>query len=73
MVMKAQISAEMILLLVVLLAIVALVANNLMSASQKGGEAVQGAANKVIEGANMTCVNDAQCPQGMECVEGICQ
>ena len=71
--MKAQISAEMILLLVVLLAVVALVASNLMSSSEKAGEAFANSSNKIIEGASRTCVVDDQCETGEQCINGLCK
>ena len=71
--MKAQLSAEMILLLVVLLAIVALVASNLMSSSEKAGEAFTNSSNKIIEGSSKTCIMDEQCGEGERCINGLCR
>ena len=71
--MRLQISAEMILLLVVILAIVALVAQNLMSTSQQAGEAFTNSSEKIIEGASNTCITDNQCPEGQYCINGLCQ
>ena len=71
--LKAQVSAEMILLLVVLLAVVALVASNLMTTSEKAGETFTNSSNKIIEGASNTCVMDEQCQEGEKCINGICK
>lgn len=70
--MKAQISAEMILLLVVLLAVVALVATNLMSSAKKASSAVENSTEKIVQGLSNTCVSDEQCPSG-RCVNGFCE
>ena len=71
--MKAQLSAEMILLLVVLLAVVALVASNLMSSSEKASEAFTNSTNKVIDATSKTCVMDEQCGEDEKCINGLCR
>ncbi len=70
--MRAQLSAEMILIMVVLLAVVAIVASNLMSSSEKAGETFSNTSNKVIEGAAKSCVLDEQCDAGEKCINGRC-
>lgn len=70
--MKAQISAEMILLMVVLLAVVAIVASNLLQSTEKASQAVESSSSKVIEGVSDICVKDEQCASG-QCVNGICK
>ena len=71
--MKAQLSAEMILLLVVLLAVVAMVASNLMNSSEKASEAFTNSTDKVIDATSKTCVMDEQCSENERCVNGLCK
>jgi len=71
--MRGQLSAEMIVLLVVILALVALVASYLTSSGQTIGEAVEKKANATAEYLERTCFDDADCPPGQECVRGMCQ
>ncbi len=70
--MKAQISAEMIILLVALLALVALVANNLINAGKTASNAVVTKTNKIADTIQNTCIVDSDCDSGT-CVNGTCQ
>ncbi len=70
--MKGQVSAEMIVLLVVLLALVALVASYLMEGSSGLGESIAQKMNNTGQTVEKFCIVDEDCPSG-KCVRGICQ
>lgn len=70
--MKGQLSAEMIILLAVVLAVVAIAANYLLQTAQKSGEAAQNKTTQVIGTMEKTCITDADCKAGT-CVKGVCQ
>ena len=71
--MKGQISAEMIVLLVVILALVALVATNLMKSAETLGGGIEEKMNKTAEAIAQSCTVDLECPSGKTCVNGRCQ
>lgn len=71
--MKGQISAEMIVLLVVILALVALVATKLMSSAETVGSGIETKMNKTAEAIANSCTLDIECPPGQRCIEGRCQ
>ncbi|MEM2948144.1 MAG: class III signal peptide-containing protein [Candidatus Anstonellales archaeon] len=70
--MKGQLSAEMIILLAVVLAIVAIAANYLLQTAQTSGEAAQNKTTQVIGAMEKTCISDADCKVG-KCIKGVCQ
>ena len=69
---KGQLSAEMLLLIVVILAIVAIVAGNLMKSAKQAGKAMQNQSTSILsisEDASKgdtgdPCVSDDQCKSG---------
>jgi uncharacterized protein (UPF0333 family) len=73
--MKGQLSAEMIILVVVILAIVAIVASTLISSAKDTSSSVANATAKIAGNLNYTCIKDTDCagigPQ--KCVQGECQ
>lgn len=71
--MKGQLSIEMIILIVVILAVLALVVTNLEKlANIMGGAAVE-KANKTAQAIANSCTVSAECPEGQECINGVCQ
>ncbi|MGV8176378.1 MAG: class III signal peptide-containing protein [Candidatus Bilamarchaeaceae archaeon] len=78
--MKGQISAEMLILLVVVLAIVALAAMTMMGSAKKASEGVQGKTEEIVSGVDevakgdsgAACVKDANC-RSNSCYNNICQ
>jgi len=69
--MKGQLSAEMIILLAVVLAIVAIAANYLLQTAQKSGEAAQNKTTQIVETMQKTCITNADC-KGGQCINGTC-
>lgn len=70
--MKGQLSAEMIILLAVVLAIVAIAANYLLQTAKQSGEAAQNKTTQITGAVEKTCITDADCSSG-KCVQGMCQ
>jgi uncharacterized protein (UPF0333 family) len=73
MAMKGQLSAEMIILVVVILAIVAIVASTLISSAKDTSGSVTNATTKISESLGDICIKDADCGSGRACVQGECQ
>ena len=79
--MKGQLSAEMLILVAVVLAIVAVVAVQLMSTVEETTGKVDEESDRVLEEIDEfslgddgdPCVSDAGCKESLSCVEGICQ
>ncbi len=70
--MRGQLSAEMIILLLVILAIVAIAANNLINTSKMAGSTFSNKTEKMISNLNEMCITDEDC-NGGKCVNGRCQ
>ncbi len=70
--MKGQLSAEMIILLAVVLAIVAIAANYLLQTAQHSGEAAQNKTEQITKAMEKTCITDADCKSG-QCINGMCK
>ena len=68
---KGQLSAEMIILLLVILAIVAVVASNLLSTSKTAGETFSNKSQQMISNVNNICITDEDCDGG-KCINGQC-
>jgi len=58
---KGQLSAEMIILVVVILAIVAIVASSLISSAKNTSSSVNTATEKITGHLNYTCITDSDC------------
>ena len=75
--MKGQISAEMLILLAVVVAIVAIAAVYLMNAAKQGGEAVEDRVGEVLEERGNTQGGTGQpgdpCDTHSDCLSGLCQ
>jgi uncharacterized protein (UPF0333 family) len=76
--MKGQVSAEMLILLAVVIAIVALAASALMKTAEKSREAVEDRAQGVIDSTNGItncgeCTYSADCDTGETCSSGCCR
>ncbi|MFA5050211.1 MAG: class III signal peptide-containing protein [Candidatus Micrarchaeia archaeon] len=78
--MKGQLSAEMLVLIAVILAIVAIVSYQLISTAQKGSEKIESQADSIFDSAKelskakegQYCVSDEQCLSGM-CFDNKCR
>jgi uncharacterized protein (UPF0333 family) len=70
--MRGQISVEMILLVVIILAIVALVASNFMGTAEKATGKFSNMSESVFSKAGEYCLTDSDCESG-HCVNGKCQ
>lgn len=82
--MKAQLSAEMLILIVVVLAVIALVGAQLLSTAKEGGKTIDTGSstifNKTLEGVKSgdgePCdinKNDEDCKLGYKCVDYECK
>jgi len=79
--MKGQLSAEMLLLIVVILAIVAIVATQLIGSAKSTSKTIHNQTNTIVQKANNAilgqngdvCVNDADCASGLTCQSGLCK
>lgn len=78
--MKGQLSAEMLILIVVVLAIVALVANQLMSTAEEGTEQIDEQTENIMHSSDefskakegQFCVEDEDC-LSESCIDNSCQ
>lgn len=73
--MKGQLSAEMIILVVVVLAIVAIAASTLISSAKSTSGTVTNTTEKITESLSYSCVRDADCSNlgtDFKCVQGEC-
>ena len=75
--MKGQVSAEMLILLAVVIAIVALAASALMNTAQQSSAAVTSRTQGVLDSTNnvancRACTYDADCNVGEQCTSGCC-
>ncbi len=75
--MKGQISAEMLILLAVVIAIVAIAAVYMMNAAKQGGQAVESRVNATLGINGNTQGGTGQpgdpCTANMDCLSGSCQ
>ena len=76
--MKGQVSAEMLILLAVVIAIVALAASALMKTADDSSKAVETRAQGVLNSTNgldncAQCTYDYQCDTGESCTSGCCR
>lgn len=72
--MRGQISAEMLILLAVVLAIVALAAAYLMDVGKKAGGEVQERTDEILEGsAGGAGAAGSECESNSDCVSGNCE
>ncbi len=77
--MKGQLSAEMLVLIAVVLAIVAIVAYQLISTAQKGSENIESQADAIFKSTEkfskategQYCIEDDQCLSSL-CIENKC-
>jgi len=69
---KGQVSAEMIILLVALLALVAIVASNLINAGKQASSSIVEKVGNMTNTVGQMCIVDADC-NGGRCVNGTCQ
>lgn len=78
---KAQLSAEMLILIVVVLAVIALVGSQLLSTANKGGEQLnQGtdtmfwkSGEQVKSAEGEPCKDNENCKLGLTCIEYACK
>ena len=78
--MKGQLSAEMLILIAVVLAIVALVAHQMMSTAEKGADQIEEQANSLFQSSEefakakegQFCVEDEDC-LSESCVDNVCE
>lgn len=75
--MKGQISAEMLILLAVVIAIVAIAAVYMMNAAKQGGQAVESRVSNVLQESGSTQGGTGQpgdpCTANADCLSGNCQ
>lgn len=75
--MKGQISAEMLILLAVVIAIVAIAAVYMMNAAKQGGQAVESRVSGVLQESGNTRGGTGQpgdpCDTNTDCLSGSCQ
>ena len=69
--MKGQVSAEMILLLVALIALVAIIASNLIKAGKTASGGIANKTENLTSTVTGMCIMDSDCPSG-KCVDGQC-
>ncbi len=78
--MKGQLSAEMLILLVVLVAVVGLVAAQMLGAAKKSGETISQKTDEILEKASggvkgeegAFCIDDSDCAEGLSCSDNRC-
>ena len=76
---RGQLSAEMLILLAVVLAVVVLVANQMLSAGKTASNVASGAANSTFSqacqasGTCTSCTYDSDCEGGQKCTNAVCQ
>jgi FtsZ-interacting cell division protein ZipA len=70
---KAQLSAEMILLVVIIIAIIAIVASNLFSTAKKTSDVFERKVENLTKNVESMCITDLDCNEGERCVDGICK
>ncbi|MBI2079876.1 class III signal peptide-containing protein [Candidatus Micrarchaeota archaeon] len=76
---KGQLSAEMLILIVVILAILAIVATQLLNTAQKSSEKIESQSTAILEKTEKAvkgkegsfCVNDDECLSG-SCIDNTC-
>ena len=72
--MRGQISAEMLILLAVVLAIVALAAAYLMDVGKKAGGEVEERTEEILEGSSGGAgAVGSECSSGDDCISGECE
>ena len=71
--MRGQLSAEMVILLVVIIAVIAVVASNLFKGAKTAGTGFSNESQKLTKNLEKVCFTDLDCPQGKKCVNGVCQ
>ncbi|MEW5996855.1 MAG: class III signal peptide-containing protein [Candidatus Micrarchaeota archaeon] len=75
--MRGQVSAEMLILLAVVIAIVAIAAVYLMNAARQGGEAVESRVGEVLAESGDAQGGTGQagdpCDVNSDCLSGLCQ
>ncbi len=77
--MRGQMSAEMLILIVVVLALVAIVANQLLNTAEKSSEKIESQGQAILEKTDAAvkvktggfCVKDIECLSG-KCFENAC-
>ena len=72
-VVKGQLSAEMVILLVVVIAVIAIVASNLFKGAKTASHGFENKVSNMTANMNQTCFTDMDCPSGQSCVDGRCQ
>ena len=79
--MRAQLSAEMLILIVVVLAVIALVASQLFGTAKKGGEKVENQTETIFwkseqmikSNEGEPCKDDEDCKTPLQCINNICE
>lgn len=79
--MRAQLSAEMLILIVVVLAVIALVASQLLKTAKVSSEKVENQSESIFWKAEQEtkskegepCKDDADCKIGLQCVNNVCE
>ncbi len=69
---KGQLSAEMVILLIVVIAVIAIVASNLLQGAKSASGTFVNKTNQIVGNVNKTCILDTDCPSGQHCVSGVC-
>ncbi|NPA22526.1 MAG: hypothetical protein GXN92_03040 [Candidatus Micrarchaeota archaeon] len=71
--MKGAISLELIILLVIVIAVVALFGKVFLETSVTATSAVKNKTTFTINQALHACIDDTDCPENMQCVNNTCQ
>ena len=78
---RGQLSAEMLIMIVVVLAVIALVASQLVGTAKKGSEKVENQSETIFWKAEQEtksqegepCKEDVDCKTGLQCISNVCE
>lgn len=71
--MKAAVSLEMIILLVLIIAAVMIVGSMLINTTQNATEKIENRTSMVISKIEKACIDDMDCEEDERCVRGVCK
>ncbi len=71
--MKAAVSLEMVILLVLIIAAVMIVGSMLISTTQNATEKMENKTSTIISRIEKACIDDTDCEFGERCVRGVCK
>lgn len=71
--MKAAVSLEMIVLIVLILAAVMIIGSMMISTTQNATEKIEEKTSRIISKIERACIDDFDCENGETCVRGTCK